>query len=196
MSDSVWLLRHGDTEWTEHGLHTGRQEVPLSDDGREQARSAGRLLSGQTFDHVLVSPQARALETCRLAGLGSHAQLCEELVEWDYGEYEGLTDEQTEERHPGWNLFNDGAPGGESPQQVESRIASVLDVVGRLDGSTMLVGHSKMLRALGACWLGCGVEFANALPMDPAALSALAREQSGPELRLWNVTEKGLGLAD
>lgn len=194
MSDCVWLLRHGDTEWSERDLHTGRRDVPLSDAGREQARAAARLLGGRTFDHVLVSPQSRARETCQLAGLGSRATLCDALVEWDYGDFEGLTDEQTEQRDRGWNLFRDGAPGGESPQQVNSRITRVLDAVGELDGSTMLVGHGKMLRALAARWLGRELEFANALPMDPAAISALGRERSGPVVQLWNVTETGLGL--
>src|SRR6059058_3813023 len=98
MSSSVWLLRHGETELTEHDLHTGRRDVPLSDSGREQARRAGRLIAAKRFDHVLVSPQTRALQTCELAGLGANRRTCAELVEWDYGEYEGLTDEQTEER--------------------------------------------------------------------------------------------------
>ena len=152
MSDCVWLLRHGDTEWTQRGLHTGREDVPLSEAGRDQARAAGRVMAHHKFDYVLVSPQTRALETCRLAGLEARAGRNGDLVEWDYGEYEGLTDEQTEMRDPGWDLFRDGAPGGETPEQVRARVDRVIDGVKRLCGLTILVGHGKLLRALGARW--------------------------------------------
>ena len=127
MSDCVWLLRHGDTEWTQRGLHTGRKDVPLSERGRDQARAAGRVIAHHRFDNVLVSPQTRALETCRLAGLGPTAEQNGDLVEWDYGEYEGMTDEQTETRDPGWDVFRDGAPGGESPNQITACVDRVIE---------------------------------------------------------------------
>ena len=188
MSSSVWLLRHGETEWTEHDLHTGRRDVPLSDRGREQARRAGRLIAAKRFDHVLVSPQTRALQTCELAGLGANRQTRAELVEWDYGEYEGLTDEQTEERQPGWELFRDGAPGGESPEQITVRTDRLLETVSALDGTVALVGHGKLLRAFGARWIGCSVSLGSLLSMFPAAISILEKQSSGPSLRLWNLT--------
>lgn len=186
MSDRIWLLRHGATEWTQAGRHTGREEVPLSAEGREQARAAGALLAGIQFDHVLVSPQGRARETAALAGVGDGAQVRDELVEWDYGDYEGLTDAETEQRQPGWDLFRDGCPGGESPQQVTERVDRLLDELSGYEGTCLLVAHGKLLRALGARWLGQGVALASALPMDPAAVSLLEREGAQPLLRLWN----------
>lgn len=189
MGDCVWLLRHGDTEWTEDALHTGRQDVPLSDRGREQARRAGQFLAGREFAHVLVSPQTRALETCRLAGFGDGSRRCDDLVEWDYGDYEGLTDDETEKRQPGWDLFVDGAPGGERPQDVSRRVDRLIATVRDLDGASLLVGHGKSLRALAARWVGRDVSLGSVLPMDPAAISVLQREASGPLLRLWNFTE-------
>ena len=134
VSDCVWLLRHGATEWTRHGRHTGREDVPLSDDGREQAKKAGSLLAGRCFQHVFVSPQTRARETCSLAGFGECSSAREELVEWDYGVYEGLTDEQTQQRDPGWDLFRDGCPGGESPDQVAVRVDRLLVDMSGVEG--------------------------------------------------------------
>lgn len=156
MSHCVWLLRHGATEWTEDGRHTGREEVALSSEGRQQAREAARYLAGRHFAHVLVSPQARALETCALAGFGDGAELCEELVEWDYGEYEGLTDDQTQARHPGWDLFRDGCPGGETPEDVGRRVERFLARAGAIERAC-LVGSStstavELHRAAG---IGC-----------------------------------------
>lgn len=182
----MWLLRHGATEWSEHELHTGRAEPPLSAEGRGQAELAGRLLQGRRFAGVMVSPQLRARETCRLAGFGDQAEVWDELVEWDYGRYEGMTDEDTDERRPGWNLFRDGAPEGESPAQVAERAGRVLDRLDGLPGPCLLVGHGKLLRVLAAIWLGQGVELGASLPLDPAAVSVLEREEGNPLVRLWN----------
>lgn len=186
MSDRLWLLRHGDTEWSERELHTGRQDVPLNGRGREQARSAGRRLGGLQFDRVLVSPQGRALETCELAGFGDRAVVCDELVEWDYGEYEGLSDAQTQQRHPGWELFRDGAPGGESPAEVAARLSELLSATEEIPGPCLLVSHGKLLRALAAVWIEAEIALGAALPYDPAAISLLERESRQPLLRLWN----------
>ncbi|MBV8734485.1 MAG: histidine phosphatase family protein [Solirubrobacterales bacterium] len=188
MSDCVWLLRHGATEWTDEDRHTGREDVPLSEIGREQARRAGELLAPRRFEHVLVSPQSRAVETCELAGFGDQLKTCVELVEWDYGDYEGLTDKKTQQRNPGWELFRDGCPDGESPEEVGARVDQILATVGELNGVSLLVAHGKLLRALAARWLGCGVALGRALPMDPAAICLLEREPAGPLLRLWNYT--------
>jgi len=194
MSDCVFLLRHGDTEWTEHELHTGLRDVPLSDAGRDQAREAGRLLAGRHFDRVLVSPQSRARETAELAGIAEPDEVDHDLVEWDYGEYEGQTDAQVRRVDPDWNLFRDGAPGGESPEHVRARADRVLAHVGQLEGVVLLVGHGKMLRALAARWLGYDVSLGSGLAMDPAAICVLEREQTaGPLLRLWNYTSTVLG---
>jgi broad specificity phosphatase PhoE len=195
MSHCVFLLRHGDTEWTEHELHTGRRDIQLSDAGREQARTAGTLLAGRRFEHVLVSPQSRARETAELAGVGELAELDGDLVEWDYGEYEGKTDAQVRAIDPDWDLFRDGAVGGESPDEVKARVDRVLERVSELDGVVLLVGHGKTLRALAARWLGCDVALGSGLAMDPAAISILQCELSGPLLRLWNYTSDRLASA-
>lgn len=186
MTDCLWLLRHGATEWSEHELHTGRADPPLSAEGREQAAATGHLLEGRAFARVMVSPQLRAQETCELAGFGEEAEVSEELVEWDYGSYEGLTDDDTDERRPGWNLFRDGAPDGESPAQVAARIQRILGGLEAVSGPCLAVGHGKLLRALAAVWMGQGIELGASLPMDPAALSVLEREDDVPLLRLWN----------
>lgn len=188
MADCVWMLRHGATEWTEDGRHTGREDVPLSDEGRDQARRAGAFLAGRRFDHVLVSPQTRARETCSLAGVGDGAEARDELVEWDYGDYEGLTDEETQERQPGWDLFRDGCPSGEGPEEVGERVDRLLAEVAGLEGACLLVGHGKLLRAVGARWVDLAVAHGSVLAMDPAAISLLEREPAGPLLRLWNFT--------
>jgi broad specificity phosphatase PhoE len=188
VSDCVWLLRHGATEWTQDGRHTGREDVPLSDAGREQARRAGSFLARRSFDRVFVSPQTRARETCSLAGFGERSEAREELMEWDYGEYEGLTDEQTQGRDPGWVLFRDGCPGGESPDHVAVRVDRLLAEVSDLEGACLLVGHGKLLRALAARWVRLTVAHGSVLPMDPAAISVLECEPGGPLLRLWNFT--------
>jgi probable phosphoglycerate mutase len=193
MSDCVWLLRHGETEWTEHELHTGRRDVPLSDSGRRQAQTAGKLLAHNDFAHVLVSPQSRARETAELAGVAGHAETVADLAEWDYGEYEGLTDSQVQAIAPGWDLFRDGAPGGESPPQLQARVDRVLERVTGLEGVCLLVAHGKLLRALAARWVGYGIELGSTLPLDPAAISLLERERpAGPLLRLWNLTDSVL----
>ncbi len=195
MTDSIWLLRHGDTSWTRAQRHTGRQDVPLTRTGRAQVRRARLTLVGRQFAHVLVSPLLRAQETCRLVGRAGDAQVCEELVEWDYGEYEGLTDEETQQRTPGWNLFRDGCPGGETPEQVQARVDRVLDMVRPLEGPCLLVSHGKLLRALAARWLDDEMTMGSVLPLDPAAISLLEREADRPLLRLWNLTP-GLVRAD
>jgi broad specificity phosphatase PhoE len=195
VTDSIWLLRHGDTSWTRAQRHTGRQEVPLSRTGRAQVRRAGLTLVGHRFAHVLVSPQLRAQETCRLVGRADDAEVCEELKEWDYGEYEGLTDEETQQRAPGWSLFRDGCPGGENPEQVQARVERLLDMVRPLEGPCLLVSHGKLLRALAARWLDGDLTMGSVLPLDPAAISLLEREGDRPLLRLWNLTP-GLVRAD
>jgi broad specificity phosphatase PhoE len=188
MPDSIWLLRHGDTSWARSQRHTGRQDVPLSRTGKAQARRAALVLAGRPFAHVLVSPQTRALETCALAVHGVPTTVCEDLVEWDYGEYEGLTDAETQALAPGWNLFRDGCPGGESPAQVTERVDHVLELVARLEGDCLLVSHGKLLRALAARWLKHDIALGNDLALDPAAISRLQREEERPLLGLWNLS--------
>lgn len=188
MSDCVWLLRHGDTGWSEAERHTGLSDPPLSPTGRAQARAAGTRLGGRAFQRVLVSPQQRALETCELAGYATQAVIDPLLVEWDYGDLEGITDRQARERLPGWDLFHDGAPGGERSLQIAARADQLLATVDRCPGRCLLVGHGKFLRALAARWLGQPVELGSMLPFDAAALAVLEREDGRPLLRSWNHT--------
>jgi broad specificity phosphatase PhoE len=186
MTDRLWMLRHGATEWSQRELHTGRADPPLSAEGREQAAAAGHRLEGRRFARVFVSPQLRARETCDLAGFGEPAEVWDELVEWDYGRYEGLTDHDTDERRPGWSLFRDGAPEGESPAQVAARVQRILGRLAPEPGPCLLVGHGKLLRALAALWLAEGIELGASLPLDPAAVSVLERQDNVALLRLWN----------
>jgi probable phosphoglycerate mutase len=190
VSDRLWLLRHGDTDWTEHELHTGRADPALSDAGRHQAGRAGALLAGRPFDRVLVSPQRRARETCELAGYGELAETRESLVEWDYGAVEGMSDAETEVQDPDWDLFRDGAPGGESVRQITARVDTVLSEIGALDGRILIVGHGKFLRALAARWVGAEIALGAALPLDPAAICVLEREDGQPLLRAWNYLDR------
>jgi len=186
VGDCVWLLRHGATEWTASELHTGARDVSLSDEGREQARQGGKLLAGRRFGAVLVSPQTRAIETCRLAGFADVAEVCDDLVEWDYGEYEGLTDEESQAHAPGWDLFRDGAPGGETPKQVSDRVDRAIAAVLEAPGPRLVVGHGKLLRAFAARWIGSEIELGSHLPLDTAAVCILEREAGTSLLRLWN----------
>jgi probable phosphoglycerate mutase len=151
----VWLARHGETEWSRDLRHTGRTDIPLEPEGEEEARELAEPLSRLSIDRVLCSPLARARETCRLAGLGDRAELDERLLEWDYGDYEGITSEQIHQRAPGWLLWRDGCPGGESPQQVGTRADAVIADLLAGDAATVVVfAHGHILRVLAARWLG------------------------------------------
>ncbi|GAC1438904.1 MAG: histidine phosphatase family protein [Solirubrobacteraceae bacterium] len=180
---AIWLVRHGDTDWSDEGRHTGRAELPLNLRGREAALRLRQLLAGcDFFARVLCSPQERARETCELAGFGTSAQTRGELVEWDYGEFEGLTDQQSHARRPGWSLFADGAPGGESVAEVLARVDRLLDECRSAGGPVILFGHGKTQRLLAARALGQPPLLATHLPCDPASLSILEADT----IALWN----------
>src|ERR1700761_1198817 len=139
------MVRHGATEWSVSGQHTSRTDLPLLESGEEQAREAGRKLRGRRFSLVLCSPLLRARETCRLAGFGDVAEICDDLREWDYGEYEGLTTPQIHERDPNWNLWRDGCPGGESPDRIGARVDRVLERFAQVDGDGLAFAHGHVL---------------------------------------------------
>ena len=181
------VVRHGATDWAAADRHTGREDVALNDDGRRQARSLGTLLDGLLFSTVWVSPLTRARETCELSGFGDRAVVVEDLVEWDYGDFEGLTDAQTRARDPGWSLFADGAPGGERPGDVERRVRAVIDALHEAPGPRIVFSHGKTLRALAAIWLGQPISVGEALACDPAAVGFLERDAGRSLLRLWNL---------
>jgi broad specificity phosphatase PhoE len=187
----IYLARHGETEWSLTGRHTGLTDLPLTEAGERNALSLRERLSGLKFNSVLTSPLHRARRTCELAGFGSKATLVPDLVEWDYGEYEGRTSVEIHRESPDWQLFRDGCPGGESPQQVAARADRVVNLVRAVAGNVILFSSGHFLRMLATRW--CQVEpIANARPfmLDTASLSALGYEHSlsQPVIRLWNDT--------
>jgi broad specificity phosphatase PhoE len=190
MSDrrpELWIVRHGETEWSETGRHTGRTNVPLTNEGRRRASALGERLGGRQFCLVLTSPLARAFETCRLAGYGDAAERSDDLLEWDYGAYEGRTTKEIREEVPGWTVWTHGVPGGETAAQVGARtervIARALEVTG---GDVALFAHGHLLRVLTATWLGLPPEGGRLAALGPASLSVLGYEREQRVIRKWN----------
>lgn len=182
------LARHGETEWSRSGRHTGRTDIPLTDEGREAARRLGTRLAGRGFALVLTSPLARARETCELAGLGDRAQVEPELREFDYGDYEGITTPEVRETRPGWDLWRDGAPGGERPEDVGVRADRVIARALEAGGDVALFAHGHVLRVLGARWIELRAEYGGRLAMSTASLSELGYERERRVVWLWNDT--------
>jgi broad specificity phosphatase PhoE len=182
------VLRHGQTEWSLDGRHTGTTDIPLTDQGRREAQAAGRRIRDRSFALVLSSPLGRALETCRLAGLGDQVQVRDELREWDYGDYEGLTSVQIRKDRPDWYLFRDGCPNGETAEQVGERVDRVITEVRGVAGDAALFGHGHCLRVLAARWLGFAPEDGGRLALSTATVGVLGYEHERPALWLWNET--------
>jgi broad specificity phosphatase PhoE len=166
--------------------HTGRTDIPLTDEGRRQAERLRRFLEGREFERVLTSPLSRAVETCRLAGLGDIAEPRDQLLEWDYGEYEGLTTPQIKEQRPEWSLWRDGCPGGETAADVGARVDRVIAELRELHGDAIVFAHGHVLRVLGARWVGLGPEGGALLYLQTATLSAVGWERETPVIRRWN----------
>jgi broad specificity phosphatase PhoE len=182
----VVLVRHGETEWSRDGRHTGRTDVHLTDVGRAQAeRLRGALLEWR-FDRVLSSSLSRALDTCRLAGFSDRAELNDVLLEWDYGEYEGLTTAQIREMRPGWNLWRDGCPGGETTADVGARVDSIIGELQAMDGDVALFAHGHVLRVLASRWVELPAEAAARFWLATATISVLGFERETPAMRRWN----------
>ena len=185
----VYMARHGNTAWTLSGQHTGLTDLPLTADGERNAARLGERLKGMTFAKVFTSPLQRASRTCELSGFGARAETDRDLVEWDYGHYEGLTSAEILRQNPDWQLFRDGAPGGESPEQVGARADRVVERVRRVAGDVLLFSSGHFIRVLTARWLaldpGTGGRY---FLLNPASLSALSYEHnlSRPVIRLWN----------
>ena len=180
------LVRHGETAWTVSGQHTGRTDIPLTDVGVRQAEALAVLLAGRRFVRVLTSPLERATETCRRAGFGDRAQPTADLLEWDYGDYEGRTTAEIRAEVPGWSIWRDGVPGGESIEAVGRRVDRIIASVRLGDGDVALFGHGHTLRVLAARWLGLPPSDGRLLALDPATVGVLGWEREVPVVRRWN----------
>jgi broad specificity phosphatase PhoE len=184
----VYLARHGETEWSISGQHTGRTDIPLTTRGERHALSLGGRLQGITFVKVLTSPLVRASRTCTLAGFGDLAEADPDLQEWDYGHYEGLRTVDIRQEQAGWYLFRDGCPGGESVEAISARADRVVTRLRAIDGNVLIFSHGHILRVLTARWLGLPAGDARLFILSTAALSILGYEHSldEPAIRLWN----------
>jgi probable phosphoglycerate mutase len=182
------LVRHGETEWSKAMKHTGRTDVPLTETGQKQARALRPRLAGRSFELVLTSPLGRAVETCRLAGLGEVAETCPDLIEWDYGEYDGLTTEEVRAVRPDWLLWRDGCPGGERAADVGARVESVIERLRGVDGDVAVFAHGHVLRVLTARWLRLAPEAGAMFALSTATLSVVGYEHEWPAIWVWNAS--------
>jgi probable phosphoglycerate mutase len=182
----VFAIRHGETEWSVSGQHTGITDLPLTDDGRRKAGLLQPMLQRESFVLVLVSPLRRAIETCKISGLWAEAQIDRDLMEWDYGEYEGLTSAQIDQKAPGWMLFTDGSPGGETPQQVSARVDRIIARARAAGGNVALFGHGHSLRVLAARWLGLTASAGSHFLLGTGTLNILSHDRGVPAIERWN----------
>jgi broad specificity phosphatase PhoE len=187
VAEKVVLVRHGETEWSRDGRHTGRTDLPLTPEGQRQAQALATALRAWQFALVLSSPLQRALETSRLAGYGTKAQVRPELMEWDYGRYEGLTSRQIAEHNPGWSLWRDGGPDGETPVDVARRVDRVVAEVHQAAGDVLIFAHGHVLRVLTARWLDEPPAGGRHYALQTAALSVLGYEHQDPVISRWNL---------
>jgi broad specificity phosphatase PhoE len=182
------LVRHAETEWSRDGRHTGRMDVPLTEHGRDAARALSDRLDRWSFARVLVSPSVRARETCELCGLDAEAQLRPDLLEWDYGDYEGLTTTEIHAQRPDWLLWRDGCPGGEHPADVSTRAERVIAEIEASDGGVAVFSHGHLLRVLGARWIALGPDSGARLGLSTGAICVLGHERGTAVLARWNDT--------
>jgi probable phosphoglycerate mutase len=194
---ALWLIRHGSTEWSENGRHTGRTDLPLTPSGEAQARALGDLLEGLRFSFVLSSPRQRALRTAELAGVRVDA-IDDDAAEWDYGDYEGLTSPEIQRTAPGWTIWSGAVPGGESIPQIQQRADRVLArLAPHLDGGPVaVIAHGHFNRVLAARWLQQPAEFGAHLILGTAAPCVLGEEHGVPAIVHWNIANSGLRSAD
>jgi len=185
-TQKVYVIRHGETEWSLTGQHTGVTDIPLTENGRVVARRLRPVLAEQSFQLVLTSPLRRARETCELAGLGARAALEPDLHEWSYGEYEGLTTKQIHHKQPGWMVFRDGCPGGETPAQIGARVDRVIARVRGTAGDVVLFAHGHVFRVLVARWIGLTPAAGQHFLLDTATLNVLGYYGDSPAVKIWN----------
>ncbi len=186
----VYLARHGETAWSLSGQHTGLTDLPLTDRGERNAHKLGEQLRGRSFARVFTSPLRRAARTCELTGFGAQADINRDLLEWNYGEYEGRRTAEIHAKRPDWQLFRDGCPGGESPAEVGARADRVVNRVRAVEGDVLLFSSGHFLRVLTARWLGLEPQAGRYFLLSTASLSALSYEHdlSQPVIQLWNDT--------
>lgn len=180
------LVRHGDTEWSQNGRHTSHTDLPLLPSGIQRARSLQPVLAEMEFARVLSSPLQRALQTAELAGFGDRVEITRDLTEWDYGEYEGLTSEAIWKEHPAWNLWTDGAPGGESSEQVAARADQLIADAVQATGDVLMFAHGHILRVLLARWIGQPPATGAVFALNPATISILGHEHDFRAAERWN----------
>ena len=188
MADQLFLIRHGETEWALAGRHTGLTDIPLTEKGKAEAKLLGARLKSYDFEHILVSPLQRALETCRLAGLAEQAQVDPDLCEWDYGTYEGRTSKEIQAQDPTWNVFTKGAPGGESVEAVCHRADRLLQKIEKTSGDVCLFSSAHFLRLLTTRWLKISPENGRLFILFPASFSLLGYERTNRVIVTWNDT--------
>ena len=193
MSRQLWLLRHGATEWALNGRHTGSTDLPLLPEGEAEARALGPVLSQQQFAAVFSSPLQRAQRTCELAGLGDQMQICDDIIEWNYGDYEGITTATIRESIPEWTVWSHGCPNGEDPPEVEARCARAISTALAIpeDGDVALFAHGHILRALAGTWLGLGATGGQLMKLGTASVSILGWERGTPTIQRWNAPSTG-----
>lgn len=185
--NNLWLIRHGETAWSLSGAHTGRTDLPLTAAGEEKARALQTRLAGQSFALVLTSPLQRARRTCELAGFGAFANPDPNLMEWDYGAYEGRTTAEILKERPDWSLFRDGVPGGETLGQVATRAQAVIQRSLTANGDVALFAHGHILRILTACWLELPADAAQRFALATAGIGVLGYEHTTRVIQRWNV---------
>jgi broad specificity phosphatase PhoE len=185
-NQQVYLIRHGETQWSLSTQHTGITDIPLTENGRKVAKLLEPVLAKETFALVLTSPLERARETCELAGLGERAEIDPDLMEWNYGEYEGLTPKQIHAQAPGWILFNNGCPGGENPEQIGARVDRVIARVRAVEGHVALFAHGHIFRVFAARWLGLPATAGCHFLLETATLNILSYYRGIPAVKRWN----------
>ena len=191
MASHIVLVRHGETEWSRSGRHTSRTDLPLTEHGRAQAAALGRSLAGRSFSLVMASPRRRARETAALVLPEAQVVVRQELAEWNYGEYEGLTSEEILAQNPTWDLWREGCPGGESPTDVAVRADLLLAFADGHEGEVVCFAHAHILRVVGARWIGLGPEAGGLFILDTATLSVLGHERRRRVVERWNMPAAG-----
>ena len=183
---NVFVIRHGETTWSLNGRHTGTTDIPLTDNGRRLAERLRPVLAKNVFSLALCSPMQRARETCELAGFGHDAAIDADLVEWNYGDYEGLTPKQIRESAPGWLIFRDGCPRGETPEQVSARVDRVISRARAADGDVVIFAHGHVLRVVVARWIGLPAGGGQHFVLGTGTVGVLGFYRDIPAVRIWN----------